>query len=106
MAEIGESLAGRPVELIWGSEGIASGLPFYLPKAKPLMISPLSAEGRAAIAAHGLLIVCTSNDEGCRQTAESFARAGAANKSVTLTRSFLGFSSPPVSFQITAVPPG
>ena len=106
VAEIGESLAGRPVELIWGSEGIASGLPFYLPKAKPLMISPLSAEGRAAIAAHGLLIVCTSNDEGCRQTAESFARAGAANKSVTLTRSFLGFSSPPVSFQITAVPLG
>jgi hypothetical protein len=66
----------------------------------------LSAEGRAAIAAHGLLIVCTSNDEGCRQAAESFARAGAANKSATLTRSFLGFSSPPVSFQITAVPPG
>jgi 4-amino-4-deoxy-L-arabinose transferase-like glycosyltransferase len=106
VAEIGASLTGRPVELIWGSEGITSGLPFYLPKAKPLMISPLSADGRAAIAAHGLLIVCTSNDEGCRQTAESFVRAGAASKSVTLTRSFLGFSSPPVSFQITAVPPG
>ena len=62
------------------------------------MISPLSADGRAAIAAHGLLIICTSNDEGCRQTAESFVRAGVASKSVTLTRSFLG-ASPPVSFQ-------
>ena len=106
VAEIGEGLAGRPIELIWGSEGIASGLPFYLPKARPLMISPLSAEGRAAIAAHGLLIACTSGDEGCRQTAESFAHAGAASKTATLTRSFLGFSSPPVGFQITAVPPG
>jgi 4-amino-4-deoxy-L-arabinose transferase-like glycosyltransferase len=106
VAEIGEGLAGRPVELIWGSEGIVSGLPFYLPRARPLMIGPLSAEGRAAIAAHGLLIVCTSGDEGCRQTAESFARAGAASKTATLTRSFLGFSSPPESFEITAVPPG
>ena len=69
--------------MIWGSEGITSGLPFYLPKAKPLMISPLSAEGRAAIAAMDCLIVCTSNDEGCRQTAASFARAGAAGESVT-----------------------
>jgi hypothetical protein len=106
VAEIGEVLAGRPVELIWGSEGIVSGLPFYLPKARPLMISPVSAEGRAAIAAHGLLIACTGGDEGCRQTAQSFAQAGAASKTVTLTRSFLGFSSAPVSFQITAVPPG
>ena len=106
VADIGESLAGRPVELIWGSEGIVSGLPFYLPEARPLMIGPLSPEGRAAIAAHGLLIVCVNDDDGCRQTAESFAHAGAASKSVTLTRSFLGFSSLPVRFQITAVPPG
>jgi 4-amino-4-deoxy-L-arabinose transferase-like glycosyltransferase len=105
VAAIGESLAGRPVELIWGSQGIVSGLPFYLPKARQLMAGPLSAEGRAAIAAHGLLIVCTSGDEGCRQTAESFVRTGAASKDVTLTRRFLGFSSRPVSFQITAVPP-
>jgi hypothetical protein len=106
VAEIGERLAARPVELIWGSEGIVSGLPFYLPKARPLMIGPLSAEGRAAVAAHGLLIVCVTGDEGCRQTAESFAQAGAASRSVTLARSLLGFSSPPVSFQITVVPPG
>ena len=106
VAEIGENLAGRPVELIWGSEGIVSGLPFYLPKARPLMVGPLSAEGRAEIAAHGLLIVCTSADDGCRQNAKAFIDAGAPGKTLTLTRSFLGFSSPPVSFQITAVPPG
>src|SRR5262249_25318939 len=106
VAEIGESLVGRPVELIWGSEGIVSGLPFYLPKASTLMIGPLSAEGRAAIAADGLLVVCVDGDEGCRQTAENFAHAGAASKAVTLTRSFFGFSSPPVRFQITVMPAG
>lgn len=105
VAEIGDQLAGRLVELIWGSEGIVSGLPFYLPEARPLMVGPQSAEGRAAIAAHGLLIVCISGDEGCRQTAQTFIDAGAPSKTVTLTRSFLGFSSPPVTFQITAVPP-
>ena len=106
VAEIGERLAGRPVELIWGSEGIVSGLPFYLPNARPLMVGPLSAEGRAAVTAKGLLIVCVSGDDGCRLNAKAFVDAGATSKSVTLTRSFLGFSSPPVSFQITAVPPG
>jgi 4-amino-4-deoxy-L-arabinose transferase-like glycosyltransferase len=106
VAEIGRRLAGRPVELIWGSESIASGLPFYLPKARPLMVGPLSAEGRAAVSAKGLLIACVSADDGCRQNAKAFIDAGAPSKTVTLTRSFLGFSSPPVSFEITAVPPG
>jgi 4-amino-4-deoxy-L-arabinose transferase-like glycosyltransferase len=106
VAEIGASLAGRPVAWIWGSQGIVSGLPFYLPEARPLLAGPLSAESRAAIAARGLLIICTSSDEGCRQIAESFTHTGAASKDVTLTRSFLGFLSPPVSFQVTAVPPG
>jgi len=106
VAEIGEGLAGRPVALLWGSEGIVSGLPFYLPQAQPLMVGPLSAEGGAAVAAKGLLIVCVNGDEGCRQNAMAFIDAGAPSKTVTLTRSFLRFSSPPVSFQITAVPPG
>jgi 4-amino-4-deoxy-L-arabinose transferase-like glycosyltransferase len=105
VAQIGEELAGRPVALIWGSEGIVSGMPFYLRQAKRLTVGPLSAEGRAAVAAHGLLIVCTSDDESCRQNAKPFIDAGAPSKTVTLTRRFLGFSAKPVSFQITAVPP-
>jgi hypothetical protein len=83
-----------------------SGLPFYLPQAKPLMVGPLSAEGRAAVSAEGLLVVCIGGDEGCRKNAKPFIDAGAPSKIVTLTRSFLGFSSRPVSFQITAAPPG
>ncbi len=106
VAEIGQNLSGRPVALIWGSQGIVSGLPFYLPQAKPLMAGPLSAQGRAAVSAQGLLIVCIGGDQGCEQTAKPFIDAGAPSKTVTLTRSFLGFSSAPESFQITAVPPG
>ena len=106
VAAIGDALAGRPVALIWGSQGIVSGLPFYLPQAKPLMAGPLSAEGHAAVATDGLLIVCTDGDEGCRQTAKAFIDTGATSRTVTLRRSFLGISSAPVTFQITAVPPG
>jgi 4-amino-4-deoxy-L-arabinose transferase-like glycosyltransferase len=105
VAERAETLAGRPIKLIFGSEGIVSGLPFYLPRAQPLTIGPLSAEGRAAIARHGLLIVCVSGDAPCGQTAEAFAEAGARTTTATLMRSFLGFSSPPMSYQITVVPP-
>ena len=106
MAQIGETLAARPVELLWGSEGIVSGMPFYLPKAKPLTIGPLSTRRPRGRRGAWLLIVCTSDDEGCRQNAKPFIDAGAPSKTVTLTRSFLGFSAKPVSFQITAVPPG
>jgi len=104
VAELAETLAGRPIELISGSEGIVSGLPFYLPKAQPLTVGPLSAEGRAATASHGLLIVCVSGDAPCQKTAEAFADSGARTTTATLTRSFLGFSSPPMSYQITVVP--
>jgi 4-amino-4-deoxy-L-arabinose transferase-like glycosyltransferase len=105
VAERAELLAGRPIELIWGSEGIVPGLPFYLPKAQRLIDGPLSAEGRAAIAGHGLVIVCTSDDVPCQKTAEALADAGARTTTATLTRSFLGVSSPPVTYQITVVPP-
>jgi 4-amino-4-deoxy-L-arabinose transferase-like glycosyltransferase len=104
VAERAETLAGSPIELIFGSEGIVSGLPFYLPKAQPLTVDPLSAEGRAAIASHGLLIVCASSDAPCQKTAEAFAGSGARTTTATLTRSFLGFSGPPMSYQITVVP--
>jgi hypothetical protein len=105
VAERAELLAGRPIELMWGSEAIVPGLPFYLPNAQRLIAGPLSAEGRAAIATHGLLIVCTSDDAPCQKTADAFADAGARTITATLTRSFLGVSSPAISYQITVVPP-
>jgi hypothetical protein len=90
---------------MWGPDSIIQGLPFYLPNAERLMISPLSAEGRAAIASHGLLIVCESSDAACKKTAESLAAIGAHTTNVTLTRSFLGICSSPITYQITVLPP-
>ena len=105
VAERAEALAGRPVGLIWGSEAIVSGLPFYLPGARRLTADPLSDRGRSAIASDGLLIVCVTGDAPCQQTAEAFIASGARTTKAALTRSFLGFSSPPANYQITAVPP-
>jgi hypothetical protein len=51
------------------------------------------------------LIVCTSSDAPCQKIAGAFADSGARTTSATLTRSFLGFSSPPMSYQMTVVPP-
>jgi len=104
VAELGDQLMGQPVRLFWGSYDITSGLPFYLPRAQPLSVDPLSAEGRAAAKVHGLLIVCVSDDVGCRTTAAALAATGATTTSVTFTRRFAGFSGPPMSFQVTVVP--
>ena len=105
VAEDAQMLAGRPIERIWGSESIVSGLPFYLPAAQPLSAVPSSAEGSAVVAAHGLLIVCSSGDAPCQKVAQDLVASGARTTKATFTRSFLGFSSPPASYQITVVPP-
>jgi 4-amino-4-deoxy-L-arabinose transferase-like glycosyltransferase len=108
VAELAEKLAGKPILLYWGSQEITAGLPFYLPQARPLSISisPLSAEGRAATSrAHGLLVVCVIDSAPCLQTAAALADVGARTTTTTFTRSFLGLTSPPRTFQITVVPP-
>jgi 4-amino-4-deoxy-L-arabinose transferase-like glycosyltransferase len=105
VAELADRLMGAPVQLYWGSSDITAGLPFYLPAARPLRADPLSAEGRAAISARGLAVVCLSGDAPCRQTAAALANAGARTTSVTLARRFLGFSGPAMSFEIAVMSP-
>jgi hypothetical protein len=46
-----------------------------------------------------------SDDAPCQKTAEALADAGARTTNSILTRGFLGISSPPISYQITVVPP-
>lgn len=104
VAKLADSVAGKPVELYWGSPAITGGLPFYLPGARPLSVDPLSAEGRAETRVHGLAVVCLSEDAPCRKTGAALADAGARTASATFNRSFLGFSGQPMSFVITAVP--
>ncbi len=105
VARLADRLAGKPVRLFWGSPKITAGLPFYLPEASPLMVDPLSAEGRAAIGTDGLVVVCLSTDAPCRRVGAEFAAAGAHAANVIFTRSFLGVSGEPMNFEITVVPP-
>jgi 4-amino-4-deoxy-L-arabinose transferase-like glycosyltransferase len=104
VAELADRIAGEPVRLFWGSSDITAGLPFYLPAARPLSAEPLSAEGRAAASVHGLLVVCLSGDAPCRETGAALTNAAARTTSATFTRTFLGLSGQPMSFQITVVP--
>jgi hypothetical protein len=105
VAELADRLSGAPVQLFWGSPEITAGLPFYLPAARPLMASPLSADGRAAISAHGLVVVCLSADAPCRKTGAALADAGGHAANASFTRSFVGVLGQPMDFEITVVPP-
>jgi 4-amino-4-deoxy-L-arabinose transferase-like glycosyltransferase len=102
VAEVAERLAAKPPLLFWGSPALTDGLPFYLPDARPLEKSPLSAEGRAAISANGLLVACLKDDAPCRATAASLG--GSRSADVTYTRSFLGFAGPPSFYRVTIIP--
>jgi hypothetical protein len=104
VAELADRLAGGPVQLFWGSADIMDGLPFYLPAARPLTSDPLSVEGRAAIRTHGLLVVCLNEDAPCQATAAALSDAAARTTSATFTRTFLGQSGQPMSFQISLLP--
>jgi len=105
VAELADSLAGKPVQLYWGSTNITGGLPFYMPGARPISADPLSPEGRAAASEHGLLVVCLMDNMLCRQVGEALANDGARTATVALTRGFLGFTGPALNLQITVVPP-
>ena len=105
VALLARGLAEAPIRLFTGSFDLTAGLPFYLPKAEPLTADPSSAEGRAAIAANGLLIVCLATDAPCRETAASLRNGETRTATITLTRRFLAWASPPLSVELTAVPP-
>jgi Dolichyl-phosphate-mannose-protein mannosyltransferase len=105
VAELADRLAGKRVGLYFGTEAITGGLPIYLPTSRSLSLSPLSAEGRAASNGQGLIVVCLMNDVSCLQTSEMLAAAGARTANVAITRSFLGFTGPPLNVRITVVPP-
>jgi len=104
VAEFADHLAGQPVQLYWGSLDIIGGLTFYSPEARALLVSPLSPEGHAASSKHGLVVVCLAGDVPCQKTSEALAGVGVHSSTTTLTRSFLGFAGPPITFQITVVP--
>ena len=95
IAQTAQGLAGKPIEFIWGSTGIAEGLPFYLPQAR---LSLPAANGM-------LLIVCASADLRCQQTAAARAADKGRTTVATFASNFLGWSGASETFQITVVPP-
>ena len=105
VAELTDSLNGKPVRLYWGTPDIVDGLAFYLPGAQRLTADPLSAEGQAATRAEGLAVVCLPADAPCQKIADTLAGAGAPTRTATLTRRFLGFSGPPMTVRVTAAAP-
>ena len=102
VAEVAERIVAKPPPLFWGSPALTDGLPFYLPDARPLQVSPLSPEGRAAIGASGLLVACLKDDAPCRATAA--ALGGSRSADVTYARSFLTLAGPPSFYRVTIIP--
>ena len=104
VVEVAERLTAKPPLLFWGSPALTDGLPFYLPNARPLEVSPLSPEGRAAVVANGLLVACLRDDTPCQATAAALGTGASRSADVTYARSFLGIAGPPSFYRVTVVP--
>ena len=104
MVEVAEQLTAQPPLLFWGSPELTGGLPFYLPNAQALEVSPLSPEGHAAIDVSGLLVACLKEDAPCEATAAALAGGASRSADVTYARSFLGLAGPPSLYRVTVVP--
>jgi hypothetical protein len=98
-----QTAGGEPVRMFGGSARIIRGLPFYLPAARLLWGDPAAPANRAAIAAQGIAIVCSSEDPACLASAAAFAGKG-RTADVTISPAFLGFAGPPASYRIVVVP--
>lgn len=98
------SLANSPAVLIGGSEGVVQGLFYYLPAAWP-MNGPPPNDSRAKSSITARVMICIEGDVACRAAADSLAGSSGSVSDVTFAKTFLGFSSPPLTYRI-AVGPG
>lgn len=94
-------LSSRSVHLIAGSESILQGLPYYLPKVRPVAVTSLSEGDRAEVAEKGMVMVCVADDPGCRADAATVPGVASRTENVTFVRTFLGRSGPPAGYRIT-----
>jgi 4-amino-4-deoxy-L-arabinose transferase-like glycosyltransferase len=107
VAAVAKRLAGgAQIGLFWGSDALASGLPFYLPGIRPLDGDPFSTKGRAASKTAGLLIVCLEGDVQCRRTDDVLAVGDAEQRSddIVIRHTFLGFTGPATVAHVTVIP--
>ncbi len=106
VAELADSLNGRPVQLYRGTPDIVDGLAFYLPGAQRLTADPQSAQGQSATRADGLAIVCLLADAPCQKFADALTAAGARTQSAAFTRHFLWLAGPSMTVRVTVAAPG
>jgi hypothetical protein len=93
-------LANSPAVLIGGSEEIVQGLFYYLPAAKPMNAPPM--DGTKSFAAR--VMVCIKDDVSCRAAADTLAASSGSVSDVTFGKTFLGYSSPPLTYRIVVAP--
>jgi 4-amino-4-deoxy-L-arabinose transferase-like glycosyltransferase len=91
-------LAKSPAVVIGGSEEIVAGVFYYLPKARPMSSEPNEVLTKLSTTAR--VLVCTENDVPCRVKADSLAGDSGSVSNVTFTKTFLGYSSPPLTYRI------
>jgi 4-amino-4-deoxy-L-arabinose transferase-like glycosyltransferase len=94
-------LVNSPVVSISGSEQVVRGLFYYLPGARPLSDHP---DERSAPPIAARVMVCSEDDASCNVAAGSFAGIAGRATDVTFFRTYLGYSSPPLTYRIVVAP--
>jgi 4-amino-4-deoxy-L-arabinose transferase-like glycosyltransferase len=102
VAEAAQELAGQPIRILWGSWQVTRGLPFYLPKAHLLRSDPADARNRPEVSAKGMVIICSDGDTECLASGATHAHSRSVD--IAVSRTFLGFASPPSRYRIIVVP--
>jgi hypothetical protein len=95
-------LVNSPVMLIGGSSRVVQGLFYYLPAARPMSGLPDTQGAKPPVAAR--VMVCVEGDVSCRTAAASLAGRSGSVSDVAFAKTFLGYASPPLTYQIVVAP--
>jgi 4-amino-4-deoxy-L-arabinose transferase-like glycosyltransferase len=95
-------LVNSPVMLIGGSSRVVQGLFYYLPAARPMSGLPDTQGAKPPVAAR--VMVCVEGDVSCRAAAASLAGRSGSVSDVAFAKTFLGYASPPLTYQIVVAP--
>ncbi len=100
---------GKPLMYVAGSSWWDNWVTFYSADSPHTFV--LFDYGRnlwvtpRLIARHGLLAVCREGDPDCPKSVERFRTAQSVQFDLNLSHRFWGFTSPPVHFVVTVIPP-
>ena len=99
----------QPLRISAGTDAYGLAVPFYSPDAPHLfLLDPPGATPWITperIAREGLLIICEHTDVGCLARATGLMTPAAQRRSVSLHRTFLGWSHAGTEFDVFLIPP-